>query len=113
MRVAAQWPPAPRPGCSGRQPFLRTEPEMHRNVILAVAAVSLMGVTATAQAQQDRWTRQVNALLDQAASVATQNGLRRTHEPYLGALRQGASGSHSIELRGGVQEQIIGVCATH
>ena len=38
---------------------------MHRNVILAAAGLSLLGVTGTAQAQPDQWTRQVSALLDQ------------------------------------------------
>ena len=82
---------------------------MHRNVILSAVGLSLLGVTTAAQAQ-DQWTRQVNALLDQAASIATSNGLRRTHNPYIGSLRNGASTSHTIQLNGGVAYQIIGVC---
>ena len=83
---------------------------MHRNVILSAAVLSLLGVTGRAQAQPDQWTRQVNALLDQAASIATSNGMRRTHEPYVGSLRTGATSSHTLQLSAGTSYQIIGVC---
>ncbi|MFL5541750.1 MAG: hypothetical protein ACJ8J0_22380 [Longimicrobiaceae bacterium] len=83
---------------------------MHRNVILSAAALSLLGVTGRAHAQPDQWTRQVNALLDQAASIATRNGMSRTHEPYVGSLRTGASSSHTLQLNAGTSYSIIGVC---
>ncbi|HEV7590482.1 MAG TPA: hypothetical protein VGO40_20395 [Longimicrobium sp.] len=83
---------------------------MHRNVILTAAALSLLGVTGRAQAQPDQWSRQVSALLDQAASVATSNGLRRTHTPYIGSLRENATASHTLQLNGGVRYQLVGVC---
>jgi hypothetical protein len=82
---------------------------MHRNVILAAAGLSLLGVTGVAQAQ-DQWTRQVNSLLERAASMATSNGLRRTHNPYIGSLREGATTNHTIQLNGGTSYQLIGVC---
>jgi hypothetical protein len=83
---------------------------MHRNVILAAVGLSLLGVTSRAQAQPDQWTRQVGALLDQAASVATSNGLRRTHTPYIGSLREDATAGHTLQLDAGVRYQLIGVC---
>jgi len=83
---------------------------MHRTVILSAAALSLLGVTGRAQAQPDQWTRQVNSLLSQAAGVATSNGMSRTHEPYVGSLRTGASSSHTLQLNAGTSYSIIGVC---
>jgi len=83
---------------------------MHRNVILAAAGLSLLGVTGRAQAQPDQWSRQVSALLDQAASVATSNGMRRTHETYIGSLRVGATTSHTLQLNAGTSYSLIGVC---
>jgi len=83
---------------------------MHRNVILAALSVSLLGVSAPAQAQQDQWTRQITRLLDQAASVATERGLHPTHNPLIGSLRTGASTAHTIQLDGGVAYQLVGVC---
>jgi hypothetical protein len=83
---------------------------MHRNVIFAAVGLSLLGVTGRAQAQPDQWSRQVSALLDQAASVATSNGLRRTHAPYIGSLREGATAGHTLQLNAGVRYQLVGVC---
>jgi hypothetical protein len=83
---------------------------MHRNVILTAAALSLLGVTDRAQAQPDPWTRQVNALLEQAASIATSNGMRRTHAPYVGSLREDATAGHTLQLNAGTSYQLIGVC---
>ena len=83
---------------------------MHRNVILAAAGLSLLGVTGRAQAQPDQWSRQVSALLDQAASIATNQGLRRTHTPYIGSLREDATAGHTLQLDAGVRYQLIGVC---
>ena len=82
---------------------------MHRNVILFTAAVCLLGDTASARAQ-DEWTQQVNRLLEQAASIATNQGMRRTHTPYIGSLRSGASTNHSVQLNGGTSYSLIGVC---
>jgi hypothetical protein len=82
---------------------------MHRNVILSAVGLSLLGVSGGAQAQ-DQWTRQVSTLLDQAASIATSNGMRRTHSPYIGSLREGATSSHTLQLNPGVSYQLIGVC---
>ena len=82
---------------------------MRRNVILLIAGMCLLGDTAPARAQ-DEWTRQVNALLEQAASIATSNGMRRTHSPYVGSLRTGAASSHTLQLSAGTSYQIIGVC---
>src|SRR5688572_27594379 len=91
----------PNPGY-GRQPRHRAAPSalhagdlMRRNVILLIAGVCLLGDTASARAQ-DEWTGQVNRLLNQAASTAMSNGMRRTHEPYIGSLRVGATTSHAL-----------------
>ena len=83
---------------------------MRRNVIFSALAVSLLGVSSGASAQPDQWTRQVSALLDQAASIATSNGMRRTHTPYMGSLREGANASHTLQLNAGTSYQIVGVC---
>jgi len=83
---------------------------MHRTVILSAAALSLLGVTSRAQAQPDQWTRQVNSLLSQAASMATNAGMSRTHDPYVGSLRTGASSNHTLQLVAGTSYKIIGVC---
>src|SRR3954453_8940105 len=83
---------------------------MHRNVILSAAALSLLGVTGRAQAQPDQWSRQVSALLDQAASIATSSGLRRPHTPSIRSLREDATAGHTLQLDGGVRYQLIGVC---
>jgi hypothetical protein len=83
---------------------------MRRNVIFSALGLSLLGVSSGAHAQPDQWTRQVNALLDQAASVATSNGMRRTHSPYIGSLREGTNASHTLQLNGGISYQIVGVC---
>src|SRR4051812_35379341 len=102
--------PSPARPAAARLPPLPQEPGMHRNVILAALSVSLLGVSAPAQAQQDQWTRQITRLLDQAASVATERGLHRTHNPLIGSLRTGASTAHTIQLDGGVAYQLVGVC---
>jgi hypothetical protein len=83
---------------------------MHRTVILSAAALSLLGVTGRAHAQPDQWTRQVTSLLNQAASMATSNGMSRTHEPYVGSLRTGGTSNHTLQLVAGTSYQIIGVC---
>jgi hypothetical protein len=83
---------------------------MHRNVILAAAGLSLLGVTGRAQAQPDQWNRQVSALLEQAASIATSNGMRRTHTPYIGSLRESATATHTVQLNAGTRYQLVGVC---
>jgi len=82
---------------------------MRRNVILLIAGVCLLGDTASARAQ-DEWTRQVSRLLDQAASMARDNGMRRTHEPYIGSLRTGATTNHQVQLNAGTAYSLIGVC---
>jgi hypothetical protein len=82
---------------------------MHRNVILAAAGLSLLGVTGEARAQ-DQWTRQVRSLLEQAASITTSNGMRPTHEPYIGSLREGATTNHQLRLNAGTSYRLIGVC---
>jgi hypothetical protein len=82
---------------------------MRRNVILLIAGVCLLGDTASARAQ-DEWTQQVNRLLNQAASTAMSNGMRRTHEPYIGSLRTGATSSHTLQLNAGTSYSLIGVC---
>ena len=97
-------------GTVPRPTFLSAGDSMHRNVILTAAALSLLGVTGRAQAQPDQWTRQVSALLDQAASTATSNGMRRTHTPYIGSLRENATASHTLQLNAGTSYQLVGVC---
>jgi hypothetical protein len=82
---------------------------MNRNVILSAVGLSLLGVSGGAQAQ-DQWTRQVSTLLDQAATIATDRGMRRTHTPYIGSLREGATSSHTLQLNAGVSYSLIGVC---
>ncbi|HKQ41084.1 MAG TPA: hypothetical protein VJT79_01285, partial [Pseudonocardia sp.] len=58
----------------------------------------------------DQWEAQVAALLNQAASMATSRGMRRTHQPYIGSLRTGATGNQSITLQAGTSYSLIGVC---
>jgi hypothetical protein len=82
---------------------------MRRNVILLAAGVCLLGDTASARAQ-DQWTEQVNTLLNAASSSATSNGLRLTHNPYIGSLRSRANSSHTLQLSAGTSYQLIGVC---
>ena len=82
---------------------------MRRNVILLAAGVCLLGDTATARAQ-DEWTQQVNTLLNAASSTATSNGLRLTHNPYIGSLRNRGVSSHTLQLSAGTSYQLIGVC---
>ncbi len=82
---------------------------MRRNVILLAAGVCLLGDTASARAQ-DEWTEQVSTLLNAASSTATRNGLRPTHEPYIGSLRTRASSTHTLQLNAGTSYQLIGVC---
>ena len=83
---------------------------MHRTVIFSALALSLVGVTAPAHAQPDRWEQQVTRLLDEASRIARNNGLSRTHQPYIGSLREGANTGHSLQLTAGTRYQIIGVC---
>ncbi|HEX6748333.1 MAG TPA: hypothetical protein VF092_13640 [Longimicrobium sp.] len=82
---------------------------MHRTVIFSALALSLVGVTAPARAQ-DQWEQQVTRLLDEASRIARNNGLSRTHQPYIGSLREGRNTSHTLQLNGGTRYQIIGVC---
>jgi hypothetical protein len=58
----------------------------------------------------DQWTGQVRRLLDQAAEMATRNGMRSTQQPYLGSLRTGATTSHTVQLSAGTAYSLIGVC---
>jgi hypothetical protein len=58
----------------------------------------------------DQWTQQVASLLNQAASTALSRGMRRTHSPYMGSLRTGASYNHTLQLNGGTSYALVGVC---
>src|SRR3954469_17614970 len=92
--------PSPARPAAARLPSLPQEPGMHRNVILAALSVSLLGVIAPAQAQQDQSTAHVTRLLDRVSSVPAVRGLLRTHISILGSLRTGASPAHPIQLDG-------------
>jgi hypothetical protein len=58
----------------------------------------------------DQWSQQVIRLLNQAASMATDQGMRRTHSPYIGSLREGATSGHTLQLNRGTSYSLIGVC---
>lgn len=58
----------------------------------------------------DQWAGQVAALLNRASEMVTSRGMRRTHEPYIGSLRNGASEIKTVQLNAGTSYSMIGVC---
>jgi hypothetical protein len=81
---------------------------MHRRTLLAALAFSI--VAAAPAHAQDTWARQVSRLLANASSVATDNGLQLTHEPWIGSLGDGESSRHGLNLQAGTAYVLVGVC---
>lgn len=83
---------------------------MNRRTLLAALALSASVFAAAPAHAQDAWARQVSRLLGQVASVATDNGMSLTHEPYIGSLNDGTSERHTINLQAGTSYALVGVC---
>jgi hypothetical protein len=83
---------------------------MNRRTLAAALALSASALTAAPAHAQDTWERQVTRLLGQVASVATDNGMTLTHEPWIGSLNDGTSERHTINLRAGTSYALVGVC---
>jgi len=58
----------------------------------------------------DQWAGQVANLLNRASEMVTSRGMHRTHEPYIGSLRNGASEIKTVQLNAGTSYSMIGVC---
>jgi hypothetical protein len=83
---------------------------MNRRILAAALALSASALTALPAHAQDTWERQVTRLLGRAASVASDNGMSLTHEPFIGSLANGTSERHTINLQAGTAYMLVGVC---
>lgn len=83
---------------------------MTRSLAAASLTLALLGAAAHAAHAQDTWTQQVRRLLNNAASVAIDNGMHSTHEPFYGSLDDGDSGNSGVTLRAGTTYMLVGVC---
>jgi hypothetical protein len=83
---------------------------MNRRILVAALALSASALAARPAHAQDTWERQVARLLGRVASVAGNNGMSLTHEPWIGSLTNGASERHTINLEAGTAYMLVGVC---
>lgn len=85
---------------------------MKRVVMFLAIPLALAAGATGASAQQDEWTAQVRILLRAVAETFEQAGYSATHDPFTGALDDDETGSVTLNLRAGVEYQIVGVCDT-
>ncbi|HTR20436.1 MAG TPA: hypothetical protein VMH88_06215 [Gemmatimonadales bacterium] len=77
---------------------------------VAVMVATVFLVPKVTQAQSNRWEDQVNNLLKTASKTLADKGYKQTHEAKTGSLHNSESESFTLELDGGTDYAIVGVC---
>jgi hypothetical protein len=80
--------------------------------LLSVTAFLALFLLPDAASAQDQWEAQVRMQLDSAAVLFSAAGYQATHERTMGGLAAGATETIELELEGGVEYMLMGVCDT-
>ncbi len=81
---------------------------MYRSAVAFLMSATLCVVTETHA--QARWQEQVNAQLQASGDFLAGEGFRIAHQVQHGSLDDSEAGDFWIELRGGMEYAIVGVC---
>lgn len=84
----------------------RGRPRAAAMLLLAFA----LGLGAPPAAAQDDWVAQVRSLMQRIGRALEERGYTMTHRLYTGSLNNGAQENVSVELEGGREYQLAGVC---
>ncbi len=79
-------------------------------VALAVMVGTALVLPKLGHAQDNKWEQQVNSLLKTASKTLADKGYKQTHEAKTGSLHNSETESFTLELDGGTDYAIVGVC---